>query len=156
MAQGRFECPPGHAHSKWCYDGHGCRCDRCRSANTKSKRSSRRRLRMQKSLSVMVKATPISRRLQALSVIGYGLDEMASITGLSKSLLDVVRREAQATMTIENAQAIVDMYRKLYMTPSRSPSSARVRDAARRAGYRSPLEWANIDRGFLEDLDDGE
>ena len=111
---------------------------------------------MQKSLSVMVKATPISRRLQALSVIGYGLDEMASITGLSKSLLDVVRREAQATMTIENAQAIVDMYRKLYMTPSRSPSSARVRDAARRAGYRSPLEWANIDRGFLEDLDDGE
>ena len=38
-------CPDSHPHSRTCYIGHKCRCDRCREANTAYTYAFRRRQR---------------------------------------------------------------------------------------------------------------
>lgn len=110
-----------------------------------------RKSQVRKSRAVLVGSAPIVRRLRALAVIGYSLIELSEMVGVNRGNLAEIRRGERRTVRVATAKKIVDAYRKLWMTPSRHPQASIVADKARKAGYRSPLDWHDIDRGVLDD-----
>lgn len=110
-----------------------------------------RRSQIGKGKPVLIGAAPIIRRLRALAVIGYGLVELSEIIGMNRGDLGEIRRGRRRSIRLTTAKKIVESYRKLQMTPSRHSQSVIVAERARRAGWHSPLHWADIDKGIADE-----
>lgn len=148
-------CPPDHPHTTWCYNSHGCKCVECRAAWAAARRKIYRKSQVRKDKPVLIGAAPIVRRLRALAVIGYGLGELSEMIGVNRGNLAEIRRGERRTVRVLTAKKVVDVYRRLWMDPSRDPQAAIVAHRARKAGYHSPLHWVDIDRGTSDnDADD--
>lgn len=89
-----------------------------------------------------VGATGPMRRLQALAVVGWGLDEVSSRTGLPIMTLSVIRGGKVQRTNPANAAAIAAVYADLAWRPGPGVQAAAV---ARRRGWVSPLAWDDID-----------
>lgn len=147
-------CPPGHPHNSWCYNSHGCKCDSCRRSWALARKKNYRKNRVKRKEPVLIGAAPIVRRLRALAVIGYGLGELSQLLNANRSNLAEIRRGERRTVHIPTAEKIVELYRRIYLTPSGHPNARLIAERARAAGYLSPLHWADIDRGITEEVMD--
>lgn len=89
-----------------------------------------------------VGATGPTRRLQALAVLGWPLEEVSSRTGLPIMTLSVIRGGKVQRTSPANAAAIADVYAELAWRPG---PGVRAAECARRRGWVSPLAWDDID-----------
>lgn len=96
-----------------------------------------------------VDATGSKRRLQALATLGWPVTSLAARSGLAPRTLR--RALTTTTVTAHTARTITELYNQLLARSSarRSPgeqaAAARTRTRARRAGWRGPLSWDDID-----------
>jgi hypothetical protein len=141
------KCPRRHPHNTWCYNSHHCRCTKCRGAWTEARRKMYRKSRVVRREAVLVNSLPIQRRLQALAVIGYGVEEVGDMLDLHHGNLAVIRRGDKPTVQMATASKVANAYRRLWMTPSLHKNAAIISRRARALGYHSPLHWQDIDRG---------
>lgn len=89
-----------------------------------------------------VSALGARRRLQALSALGWSLDDMEAACGIQFTSLAAVRSGKTARVHAKADAPIRDMYKRLHMTPGPSQKAATV---ARGKGWVPPLAWDNID-----------
>lgn len=89
-----------------------------------------------------VGATGTTRRLQALSAMGYGLTEVHDLTGLPMMTLSVLRSGGVDGTSPGNHTTVAAAFDQLAMRPG--PSN-RARIKATREGWVPPLAWDDID-----------
>ncbi|WP_300680709.1 hypothetical protein [Nocardioides sp.] len=89
----------------------------------------------------LIGAEPSRRRLRALAVIGWGLDELANETGIAFSTIAMIRNSNERVLA-KTALAVADAYTRLYRYPG--PSAAAAAEA-RAKGWPGPLAWNDID-----------
>jgi hypothetical protein len=143
-------CPTWHAHSTWCYSAHGCRCKNCRNAWSEASRKSYKKVRPSvDSYNSMVECAPLRRKLTALSAIGYGVKEIAEITGVSASTLSAIRCGARKFIRPRTAEKINSAYRRLHMRKSSSEICEIVAERAKSLGHMPPNMWRDIENGVL-------
>lgn len=99
----------------------------------------------------MIGSAPIVRRLRALAMIGYGARQIAELADMNYITVGEIRRGERRRVHESTAKAVVEVYRRLHMTPSLDPGADTVRKWAVRMGYKSPLHWADIDRGIADE-----
>lgn len=99
----------------------------------------------------MVGAAPVIRMIRALAIMGYGLEEVARETGISRVNLAEVRRGERQYVRFETARQIVAMYRKRWNRVSRHPQAQMIATRARSSGFHSPMHWHDIEKGTTED-----
>lgn len=85
----------------------------------------------------MVDATATARRIQALMAIGYSLRSQACYLGRPIQRIWKLAH-GQGTVTQQIADAVVQMYDQLCLTPG---PSVRARNIAARNGWSPPLAW---------------
>lgn len=78
------------------------------------------------------------RRLQALAVMGWGLDDLAGPTGLPIMTLSTIRAGRVTRTRPQHAAVIARAFHDRAMVPGPSPQAA---ERARRAGWVGPLAW---------------
>lgn len=78
------------------------------------------------------------RRLQALAVMGWGLDDLTEATGLPIMTLSTIRSGRVTRTRPQHAAAIAIAFHERAMTIGPSPQAT---DRARRAGWVGPLAW---------------
>lgn len=122
------------------YKNRGCRCEDCRRANARWQK--RWRVAQISGDPYTLPALGCARRLQALMAIGWSSRALAAECGLSYRTLDDVRCMHQPRVYRATAEAIVEVFDRLCMTPGRS---GRSRTWARKLGYLPPLAWDDID-----------
>lgn len=116
------------------YDAYKCRCPDAREAH----RIYRKRIRHGRITPGPVSTIGSSRRLQALSAIGWTLDDLVPHCGLTRDTLRRIRSRIQTQMYRSTAARIRELYDELSGTVG--PSQI-ARDRARAAGWAPPLAW---------------
>ena len=117
----------------------GCRCDRCRAANTRYDQY--RRLDLLQGRTRTIDATGTIRRIEALQRLGWSMQAIADRSGY-RSLQAIKRITERDRLTLATAERIDAAFEALCMIVG--PSTA-ARNAAIRKGYAPPLAWDNID-----------
>ncbi len=133
----RHRCEKHQPGSIGCYCRHGCRCDACCAAHSRSCK------RATVGLSRMVPDVGARRRLQALSAIGWRFKDLGDELGINPRNLQRVRAgRAGGHIQRATAQRIVDLYDRLSMKPPPDSRYARERRTkARGYGWLPPLAW---------------
>lgn len=90
----------------------------------------------------LVPALGATRRLQALSALGWPLSELATRTGLAPMALSRIRGGLRAQLHATSDNLIRDLYRDLEMSVGPSP---KTRTDALARGWVPPLAWEDID-----------
>lgn len=137
-------CPKNHTHrhgeSKTCY-WYGCRCDLCREFVIEQQyywRAMRRAGRYKGP--DLVSTVGVTRRVQALALLGWSGESIAHRAGMSGARL----REIMRFDRIERAtlHRVAEVYDDLWATPAPvSPSSLRTRTIAHKRGWAPALAW---------------
>lgn len=113
-------------------------CDPCRAAGRRTRK--RNRLAEISGVPRTVPALGTVRRLQALQALGWGIPDIARVSGISEKTL---RNPAYRGVSVhrDTATAVVAAYERLSMTVPDGPYAERGRRLARRLGYAPPLAW---------------
>lgn len=133
----------------------GCRCADAREAH----RLYQKRNREHRNPSGRIDPRASARQLQALMVLGWRTRDLTVRLGWNPSYNCNVARVARAQWVYPyTAREIARLYEELSATIGPSQITAR---RARKAGYRAPLDWDDIDNGVLAPTatsgnDDGE
>ena len=99
-----------------------------------------------------VPSGPTARRLQALATIGWSSKKIAvELDGFTGSTVALIREGNQAEVRQSTARRIATIYRRLATTPNTAPGSRQTRGWARKYGWSSPMDWADIENGVLDD-----
>lgn len=141
-------CPPDHKHGQThtCYNTHGCRCVRCRRAKAKKRALYDRRYREMRGQDVWVPALGTVRRLRALAVIGWSIDEVASRAGLFHRSLLKVREGQRKEVRSSTWRAVRRVYAELENTPRADRAGKITRTLALAHGWLAPAWWDDPDR----------
>lgn len=132
-----------------CYIHHRCRCGGCRALNTARRREAYRAARVVSGRDVYVSSLGVSRRLQALAVIGWSPAVLGERMGLTVTTVSDYRSRATPQVRLSTHKRIDALYRELQFTPADGLGASRVRKNAQRNGYKSPMYWEDIDRDAL-------
>jgi transcriptional regulator with XRE-family HTH domain len=97
---------------------------------------------------VQIDATGSTRRLRALTAIGYELVDIRAETGLAKNVLIRILHGQQRTVRTSTARLIAAAYLARQRTPG---ASNRARNRAAREGWHDPQWWE--DWGGIDDPD---
>ena len=142
------KCPPDHKHhlTHTCYNTHGCRCYRCRHAKAKKRALYDRRAREMRGRDVWVPATGTIRRLRALAVIGWGIDDIAARTGLFSRAVGKVREGPRAEVLTSTWRKVRRVYTDLENRPKQDRAGKITRTKALAHGWMPPAMWDDPDR----------
>lgn len=145
--RGRPICPEHHKHGEThtCYNTHGCRCVKCRRAKAKRRALYDRRYRQMQGRDVWVPAIGTVRRLRALAVIGWSIDEVAARAGLFHRSLLKVREGQRAEVHSSTWRAVRRVYAELENTPKTDRPGKITRTLALQHGWFPPAMWDNPD-----------
>lgn len=143
----RRRCPKHHKHglSHTCYNTHGCRCAACRRAKAKKRALYDRRYRQMQGRDVWVPALGTVRRLRALAVIGWSIDEIATRAGLFHRSLLKVREGQRAEVHSSTWRAVRRVYAELENTTKTDRPGKITRTRALQHGWFPPAMWDNPD-----------
>lgn len=141
-------CPKDHKHGEThtCYNTHGCRCASCRRAKARHRGPYERRYRELQGRDVWVPALGTVRRLRALAVIGWSIQEIADQAGLFPRSLLKVREGQRAEVRSSTWRAVRCVYAELENTPRVTRSGRITRTLALRQGWLAPAWWDDPDR----------
>jgi len=148
-----FVCPDDHAHGDktTCRISHGCRCTPCmlRAATDNARR--RRLAAYGLDNKTTRPAIGVRRRMQALAALGWSVDELAAMAGISPRTADHWTMGAGARVFKRTFDRVDALYERLWNTPPTptEPIGRRRRTMAlARAAEHNwvlPLAWDDID-----------
>jgi hypothetical protein len=118
-----------------CYQRCGCRCDAC--GRDVYRRQQARVIQGVESGLVLIDATGVRRRIQALMALGWTSAEIGIATG-AMSGAHVQQTSRKTRVRIDTARLIASAYHRLSATPGRSEIT---RARAQRYGWPPPLAW---------------
>jgi hypothetical protein len=132
------ECGARHCGTAHGYRHHGCRCEAARHANAVEHQ--RYLLRRSREGMLLIDATGVRRRLQALAALGWSYRNIAAASALHNS--DVLRLIHANVAHKDSAAKVAAVYDRLSMrAPRPSSGTTRARQAALRKGWLPPLAW---------------
>lgn len=143
-------CPPDHKHGQTgtCYTSHACRCDNCRTMQTKA----RYRRRQLKAYGVGIGDVPgigVNRRVQALVARGWAYKTLERVSGINESMWKQWEsRQVVERITHKRVSAIYEQLAMKEPPVETSRDRAAKTKATRRAerrGFLPPLAWDDID-----------
>jgi len=138
VAEIRPGCPARRHGDVSAYSRYGCTCADAREAW----RLHRKRGREGRRAPGWVDAVGVARRLQALAVMGWGLEALSGRSGLSVARLDNLRCTRCVRVIRRTAEKIGALYEELKAVPGPSPRAAAL---ARGRGWAPWLAWHDID-----------
>ena len=99
----------------------------------------------------LVSAEVAHRKVRSLMALGWPITAQADHLGIHKTALaGMLRKEKMRQATVERIDA---MYRELHMKPPPdNRDTTRIRNYAKRMGWRPPLAWEDIDAGEIARL----
>lgn len=86
-----------------------------------------------------------TRRLQALTAIGYSLADLAEMLAMPLEHVRALSGARAHRISPDTARAVAELYERLCMTPVGGPDADLARRYARRRGWVPPLAWDDID-----------
>lgn len=116
-----------------------CRCPDAREA----RRLNDKRRREGRPVARLVPAYRVSRRLQALSAMGYTTRDLAGLLGWSEASVRADRTSRDGTIIAARARHVFDLYRRHAMVPGPSPRYAAT--VRHRYGWVTCMGWIDID-----------
>ena len=140
-------CPPEHSHGTNCYHRHACRCDSCRRANANAtNKASKKRTARARKPEMLISARGTQRRLQALAVMGWSVQEIADRTGLSVSNLHQIRAGSLTGCRVRTYAIVRKEYEQIWDRKRSGRYAIWTSNYAKAHGYHGPLDWVDIDR----------
>lgn len=101
-------------------------------------------------------ATGTRRRLQALTVLGYGVPEIARRTGVAVSTLHETAEGRWKNIRTSSAAKVARIYRELALRPAPTNRTTEMaRNVGMERGWHGPMAWADIDDPACEPEPDG-
>lgn len=102
-------------------------------------------------MDVLIDGAPTARRLQALAINGWGAEAIGQQIGMHYRNLIKVRSMKHPFVKTSTARKIATFYREHAMTRVETKLGRIAATRARNNGWRSGLEWADIDAGVLDE-----
>lgn len=134
----RDGCPAAKHGDRNARNNHHCQCaDAIESARIYRKRHKEGRLRPAR-----VSSIPATRKLQALTVLGWPGLVLSELLGWQYSRVHQVIRRRNPEMTVAHSREVDALFRHLWNTPGPS-NSTRIRALSK--GYLPAMAWDDID-----------